>query len=441
MGGGLVGFGLGVWVYEKTGSITQFAIVLLLDLVPRVVLAPVAGVIVDRYDRRRVMIASDVAASLITLSVALLYFAGRLEFAHVYLANLVGSIVLTVQEPAFQVARTEMVPKSFYSQSNGLVTFAATTSRTLVPLAAGVLLTQFGLGPLLLLNLVTYAVAIGTLVAVRFPLVRPRVGPGPATFREEFIAGWGFIAANPAVRSLLLFSVAVNLGLGFTWVIYRPLVLSISSPAVMGTISSVMGLGMLAGGVLMSAWKVSGKILDVLLCASLLMGIGLAVMGITPAPTVIGVGMFVIAFAVPVFNSSAMTLFQASIPIDLQGRVFATLRGIVKSTEIASYAGTGPLVTYVMLPILDPASRVTGGLARFFGTGSSRAMGLLLVVAGAYVLIVAIRGFYAPLLRTMEGIPATPAVPEVAVQPVSTHADNEQSGAEHERRQTTTAVP
>ncbi|HEX8245062.1 MAG TPA: MFS transporter, partial [Longimicrobium sp.] len=85
-GSGLTGFALGVWVYQRTGSITMFAWILAFSAIPLVVLLPVAGSVVDRFDRRMLMIASDTAGILSAVAVALLAGAGRLEVWHVYVA-------------------------------------------------------------------------------------------------------------------------------------------------------------------------------------------------------------------------------------------------------------------------------------------------------------------------------------------------------------------
>ena len=124
MGSGLTSFALGVWVFEQTGSATQFALIGLSAVLPRVVLSPLAGTVVDRWDRRQVMIVGDLGAGLSTLVVALLLLVARLEIWHIYLLAGVSAAFGTLQWPAFAATTSLLVSKENLGRANGMVQFA-----------------------------------------------------------------------------------------------------------------------------------------------------------------------------------------------------------------------------------------------------------------------------------------------------------------------------
>jgi DHA3 family macrolide efflux protein-like MFS transporter len=124
VGSGLSSFALGLWVYQRSGSVTQFALIALCAVLPRIVLAPLAGALVDRWDRRMVMILSDAGASLSTLILALLLLAGQLAVWQVYLAVALSAGCAAFQEPAYAAALTQLVPRDGFGRANGMVQLA-----------------------------------------------------------------------------------------------------------------------------------------------------------------------------------------------------------------------------------------------------------------------------------------------------------------------------
>ena len=121
VGSGLTGFAMGVWLYQQTGSVTLFALNALCFILPQALFSPLAGALVDRWDRRWAMILSDTGAGLSTFFLALLLFAGRLEIWHVYLATAVNALFGTFQWPAYSAATTLLVPKKHLGRASRMV--------------------------------------------------------------------------------------------------------------------------------------------------------------------------------------------------------------------------------------------------------------------------------------------------------------------------------
>ncbi|MGH2416294.1 MAG: MFS transporter, partial [Microcystaceae cyanobacterium] len=169
VGSGLTNFALGVWVYQQTGSATQFALISLFATLPTVVFSPVAGALVDRWNHRWAMILSDTGTSLMTLAIAILLAFGRLEIWHIYLANTISSTFNAFQLPAYSAATTLLVPRQHLGRASGMIQLCQAAARLVSPILAGILLVTIQLQGIILLDFVTFLVALATLMSVRFP--------------------------------------------------------------------------------------------------------------------------------------------------------------------------------------------------------------------------------------------------------------------------------
>ena len=256
VGSGLTSFALGVWVFERTGSATQFALIGLAAVLPRVLLSPLAGTIVDRWDRRWVMIVADLGAGLSTMLVMVWLTTGRLELWHIYALTLVSAAFGTVQWPAFMAVTTLLIPQKHLSRANGMVQFGQAASEILAPALAGVLMGLIGLEKVILIDVTTFVFAVGTLLLVRFP--QPELSatdvPGKGSLGQDLTYGWRYIFARPGLRGLLLFFAAVNFLWGMVGALIVPLILSWTSSDVLGALISIAGVGMLVGSLIMSVW-------------------------------------------------------------------------------------------------------------------------------------------------------------------------------------------
>ena len=169
LGSSMTGFALGVWIYQETGSATGFALTLLFNMLPRAVLAPAAGVIADRYNRRLVMVVADLGAGVTTVLTALLFLSGQLDVWHIYLFTALNSSFGALQGPAFGASVTQLVPKAHFGRANGLMELGQGVSQILAPVLAGLLIVGAGLWSVLMVDMATFFFAVLTLLLVRFP--------------------------------------------------------------------------------------------------------------------------------------------------------------------------------------------------------------------------------------------------------------------------------
>ncbi len=324
LGSGLTGFALGVWLYERTGSVTLFALNILAYSLPAVLMSPLVGVMTDRYDRRKIMLAGDFGAGLSTLVVFLLLTAGSLEIWHIYIATAVGSVFGSFQWPAYMAATTMLVPKEQLGRASGLSQIGQALSQLLSPAIAGVLFLAIGLQGVIAIDFATFLFAVGTLLLVRIP--RPATSDtgkeSQGSVWSEAKYGWHYIRVRTGLFGLLLWAAVVNFSLAFIGPILLPMLLNMTTVAMVGVVSSLMGIGMLAGTLVMSAWGgPKRRVMGIFVCGSWL-GVCMVVMGLRPYLPLITISAFLGMFVVPIANGASQALWQTKVEPDIQGRGF-----------------------------------------------------------------------------------------------------------------------
>lgn len=404
LGSGLTGFALGVWVYQETGSVTLFAMNLLAYAIPNLLISPLAGALVDRWDRRLIMIMSDSGAGLSTLAVALLWMSGQLEVWHIYLATAVNSAFSAFQWPAYSAATSLLVPKKHLGRAGGMVQIGEAISQLISPAMAGALFVSSGLWGIVLIDFATYLFAILTLSFVRFPRPEQTVegAEGKGRILKEVSYGWRYIIARPGLLGLLGVFAATNFLTGMMSPLLPPLLLKMTTPDVMGYLSSIVGIGMLVGTLLMSAWGGPKRRVHGVLGYLAASGLFIALLGARPSLTLMAVGGFGMLFVLPIINGSSQAIWQSKVAPDVQGRVFAVRRMIAWSMIPLAYILAGPLADRVFEPLLMTDGALAASLGTLIGVGPGRGTGLLFIIMGLLSALVAIGGYLNPRVRLVE---------------------------------------
>lgn len=407
-GSRLDNFGMGIWVYEKTGSTMQFAFILLLTAVPAFLISLVAGVIVDRWDRRWVMIWANAGAALSTLVIMLLAWADRLEVWHVYVAILFNSIFDTIQFMAFFAAIAQLVPKEYRGQASGIMRTGNSIGQIIGPVLAGAIMVSTQLKGLLLIDFVSFLAVIAALLAVRFPKLETtgatRPGKGPVW--REALYGWTYMRARTGLVALLVFETVLVFLVQVTYVLFNPLVLNIATPDVLGTIVSVGGVGGVTGGLLMSTWGGPKRRMRGVFASSFLIAIGIILLGTRFSLPLIAVIAALIYGCVPIFEGSKQVLWQTKVAADVQGRVLAMRQLTSISVSSIAYLSAGLLSDQVFGPLLDGDSVLARSVGAIIGAGTGRGIAFFYMCMGALMALFVIGASrYRPLRLVEEEVP------------------------------------
>jgi MFS family permease len=404
VGSGLTSFALGLWVYERTGSVTPFALTGLFAVLPSVLLSTLAGVLVDRWDRRRVMLLSDTGAGLATLAVALLFLTGRIQVWHIYLATAVSAAFSTSQRLAYTAAIAQLVAKDRLGRANGLVQFGQAASEILAPTLAGILLLTIKVQGVLLIDFATFLFAVTSLLLVRFPRVEAAMAgrPDEEPLWREATYGWRYIAARPGLRGLIVFFAVVNFLWGIVGAVIVPMILGFTSADTLGILISIAGTGLLTGSLVMSAWGGPKRRINGVLIFEMLSGLCFLLIGLRPAFWPVAAGAFGAHLTIAIIYGSNQAIWQTKVPPDVQGKVFAAQQMIAASTKPLAYLVAGPLVDRLFEPLLIPGGPLAGNVGQIIGVGPGRGIGLLFIGMGVLKVAVTLASSLNPHIRRIE---------------------------------------
>lgn len=404
IGSGLTRFALAIWVYERTGSATQLTLITVFAFLPGLLAAPFAGALVDRWDRRWVMFWSDLGPALGTLAIVLLIRADALQTWHIYLVAALASVFNTFQWPAYIAATTLLVPRKQLGRANGMLQFGHASAEIVAPILAGLLIATVGLDGVILIDFGTFLFAAATLLLVRIP--RPQVSAAGRAAKGSLLSeaayGWTFIRERPGLLGLLFYFAMINLVISTATVLVTPLVLSFASPQVLATVLSTASAGLLTGSVVMTLTGGPRPRIHGVLAFGLLFGVALVLAGLRPDVRLVSVALFLLMSGAPIINGSSQAIWQAKVPPDVQGRVFAVRRLIAQFTAPLGFLCAGPLADHVFGPLLLPGGPLAGSVGRMLGVGPGRGIGLLYITLAILPILTSLWGYAQPRLRNVE---------------------------------------
>jgi len=403
-GSSLTGFALGAWVYQDTRSTTLFSLILLFTVLPSLLVAPLAGALVDRWDRRRVMIAADSGAAVCTGLLMVLISTGHLELWLIFVIMGFNSLFRAFQVPAYTASVSLLVPKEQLGRANGIMQLEATSSYLLSPILAGWLLDQVGIVGVMAIDLATFLFAVSVVLAVRFP--SPVAKDTDLSLRpplwKDMAIGWHFIAARSGFLGLMILFALGNYANLMTDTLMPPMLLELSSPTVLGTVLSTGGLGMLVGTLLMSAWGGPKKRIYGVLIFKTLAGLAIMAIGLSRSIPLIALATFFYYLPFPLVNGSDQAIWQSKVPPELQGRVFSFRRMLARSMIPLAYITAGPLSDQIFKPLLSANGALASSVGRFFGVGPSRGIGLLIFLMGEIIVVLTLAAATDPRVRNLE---------------------------------------
>ncbi len=409
LGTAMSNFGLTIWAFQETEQATALALIGFFFVTPQVILAPIAGAMVDRYNRKLMMMLSDLAAGFTTIIQLLLYATGNLEIWHLYVTAMVAGTFQTFQWPAFSAAISTMLPKEQYGRASGMQQLGNSAVGIVAPALAGALLGFIGLTWILVFDVISFSFAIGALLFVHIPQPETTAAgrEGRGSIWKESAFGFRYILARPSLLGLQLVFFFGNLfsALGFT--LYAPMILARtqSNELIFGSVNSVAGIGGVVGGLVMSAWggpkrRVHGVLAGWFLTSLL----GETLLGLGRGLPVWAVSAFAFSFFLPIINGSNQAIWQSKVPPDIQGRVFSIRMLIAWLISPLARLVAGPLADQVF----EPAMEVGGSLASTFewlvGTGPGAGMALILVFAGLGAMLSGLGGYLFRHVRDVETI-------------------------------------
>ncbi len=421
LGSAMTTFALTIWAYEITGSATALALVSFFSFGPAILFSPVAGALVDRWNRKLVMMLSDLGAGVSTIAVFILYSTGNLQIWHLYVAGAVSGVFAVFQWPAYSAAISTMLPKDQYARASGLLGLADSASNVFAPIFATALLVIIGISGVMIIDIVTFLFAVGSLLIIFVP--QPEVSAAGTEAKgnllSESVYGFRYIVRRPSLLALQLIFSFINLTGGFAYALVAPMLLARTgnNEAILATVQSLGAVGGIVGGLLLSVWggpkrRIQGVLLGIV-GASLF---GHVFMGVGQVVLIWAFASFARAFFLPLLNGSNQAIWQAKVAPDVQGRVFAARRMIAQITGPLSILLAGPLADRIFEPAMQAGGSLTPLFGGLVGMGAGAGMGLMFLLAGVLSLVVGVGGYMLPIVRNAEDLlPDHETAPAVAI--------------------------
>ena len=387
IGGGLTSFGLGVYIFNRTGSAGQMALVTLLGFLPALLLSVPAGVLADMADRRALMIAGDGCSAIGIIYILICMDTGGAELWQICAGVFVSSAFSALTEPAFRATITDLLTKEEYTKASGLTSLGGSARYLVSPLIAGLLLAHHDIRLLLVTDICTFFVTAAATAAVRKGM-EAKKAENRESFAVNLREGWQAIRARKGVFRLILVSSVISMFIGVIQVLSEPLVLSFADSGTLGMTETVCSLGMLVTALVTGITGIRKGHARVLGISLALAGLFMAGFALEENIALICVSGFLFFAMLPLANSSLDYLARTNIPEGLQGRAWGFIGLLSQAGYIPAFALAGAL-----------ADRAAAAMRVSVGRGSALVIGIsgILLAAVSALLLLSRR------IRELEG--------------------------------------
>ena len=406
LGTAMTNFALIVWVYGQKGTASSITLLSVFSFLPSILFCFVAGTVADRWDKKRIMLAADLAAALGTTTVLVLYLASALQIWHLYVINFLLSFMNAFQNPASYVATSLLVPKEHYVRVSGLQAFSGSIVTILAPALGSSVLAFGGLEAVLIIDLATFSVAFFTLLfLIKIPKIENKKEAVKEPFLQSCMAGVNFLRKHAALLRIILFFAFINfiakMG-GYGMLPALVLGRTGNDQVVLGIVEAAVGIGTLVGSIFVTLMKPAKDRVKVIFFAcgiSFLLGdVGQSISHTLPL-------WVAAAFAsnVPMafLNANLTAVMRTNVPIEMQGRVFSARDTIQFSTIPVGLFLGGILADHVFEPLMAAMSPLQEVLSIFFGTGRGSGVAIIFFIVGMIGSITSFVSLKNPLYQSL----------------------------------------
>lgn len=396
-------FGLGIWVFAKTGAATPLLLTAFFNELPGMLAGSLAGVLVDRWNRRTAMIVADTGQAVGSLFLLWSFTSGQFQLWHLYLTAFGQGCFAILQSPAQDAAVTMLVPDAERERANALRETIFPFAGVIAPVLAGFVYAWGGVSSVILVDLATFGIAVSAVLLIRIP--QPKMSQETAAarghFGRELLLALRFLRDRPSLLYLIAYMTLMNFFLNGPLDLTIPYVMSISSDErLLGVFMGLTSLGAFTGAIIAGGLGRFRPRLYLILGGSLLSGMMFMLYGVARHPWLLGAALFVLFIPLPIGGAMLVSIYQVKIPPDLQGRVFAIDEQLALLGSTTSFLLTGFVVDRWLEPAVNsPAWRVVAPLV---GDTPGSGIGLLQFANGVVIILVTLAALALPKLRNLE---------------------------------------
>ncbi|MEH2366793.1 MFS transporter [Nostoc sp.] len=406
MGSSMTSFALNIWVWESTDQVTTLTLVGFYTLLPSIVITPISGLIVDRWNRKLLMIVGDSVAVGVTIAIALLYLTNHLQVWHLYITGAITGVFNELQSLAYSASVGLMIPPKHYSRASSMEFLSGYGAKIMAPAFAGYLYYVIGLVGISLIDILTFTFAIISVLLIHIPQPPSREvhSQHPENIWHELGFGWRYIQAHKSLLALLMTGMLFWFFHDVGGAVYTPMILARSgnNTLLLGSLASAAGIGGVMGALIMSAWGGSKHRVKGFLWGMVGAGLSKTIFGLGNTAFVWIGAQFCSSVNFPLNGSSENAIWLAKVTPEVQGRVFAVRSLLFQIFSAIAYLIAGPLADRVFEPAMKPNGQLAWLFGNIFGINKGAGMALLYVLCSLCMLLVGVFGFNVRLLRNID---------------------------------------
>lgn len=388
MGTAMTKFALMLWAYDQTGKATTTALTGFFNILFFVMISPLAGVLIDRFSRKKIMVIAELGSLIITFSLLILYATGTLQIYHIFAGEALSGLFEAFKVPTFSAAVTMLLPKDNYDKASGMRSFSNNISTVFAPIISSIIISLVGFNAVMGVDLATFLVVIVILISVKIPnpkAIEHRQNTHKPMF-EDMLLGIRYLLARRGLFNIMIIFAIINLLSAITYYgILPPMILAKSSnnKLVLASVQAALGIGGVAGSLIVGIVGCPKKKVSTIVwagCCSFLFGDIL--LGIGASKYIWIFAAFISSFFIPFIIAAATSLWQSKTEPSIQGRVFSLRAMVEQSIMPLGYILGGVLADY----IFEPSMTGNGSLSKIFGTlvgtGKGSGMGVMFIFTG-----------------------------------------------------------
>lgn len=386
LGSSMTSFALILWAYTQNGSAMTVSLMSFFNYIPYTVVSLFAGTFVDSHGKKKIMLAADSIAAVCSAAILALTAGNNLQIWNIYLVNFVIGFMNAFQGPASSVAIGKVVPKDKLAQVSGMNSFSGNLVAVLSPVLAAFLFALGGLRTILAIDLLSFAFAFLVLLFVlKIPEDNLAKGEKQSMF-AGCAEGFGYLKANRAIFMIIITMALLNFFSRLTYEnILSPMILARSGndSVVLGIVNAVMGIGGIAGGIIVSTGRIkAGSAKMIYVSATISFLLGDVMMGAGRNVVFWSIAGIAASFPIAFINAGQMVILYKRVPEGMQGRIFAVRNAIQFSTIPLGILLGGFLADYVFEPFMMQENGVTGVLQHIVGAGAGSGMAVMFLCTG-----------------------------------------------------------
>ncbi|MZP29178.1 MFS transporter [Heliobacterium undosum] len=389
IGSGLTAFTLGLFVYQTTESATSYALLMLFSFLPSLLLKPVGGVLADRFDRRLMMITGDLGSAMGLLFILGWLLSGHLALWQIYTGAAISSVFAALQNPAYKASVSDFLPEERFAQASGLMQLAASSQYLVSPVLSGFLFNRIDIKYILLIDMATFFIAVLAVFFVRANQATSlRKVEKPQLF-SEMREGFHAITGNKGIVILIAITSVLCFYIGFLQTLFGPMLLHLMDAESFGVTQALCAAGLLVSSLLIGVMGGSERHVSTISLSLFLVGLFYAWIGCSTNRHFIIVSGFLFFFTLPFVQTSLEVLIRRNVDNEKQGRVWSIISLVTQLGYPVAYGLAGPLADDVFNPLLMEQGLLAPTVGRLIGAGTGRGIGLMFIIAGVLVILLA----------------------------------------------------